>query len=331
MSAVSDFFRRRSAEPTLRFDRPALTMPEIGFHPPAASEAYAELFSDAGLRELQAHVDVLGLYHLNVSPGVQHVTQGDNTWERLRDLDALRRLYEAGITLSLDVEAHKPHVTRGGVITSPPPENFVEATAAAIDGVLALQGWVKRVKLDEPLCSALRLCDPPWTTQAAFEHVATYCNLLQRRYEYLEMLIAEPYPELPIDLILSEIERVSGWPGIDGLELDIDLNAVRQRVSRYSFQRDVQQAQRRCREWNLQFGVIVWGWNETNDATWVRSAEDLLAWLTDAFARDWPDFVNVQSWSKNGDHPRTMPKTLGPAPSLWSTLLTTRRVLGVPA
>lgn len=278
----------------------------------AQPETFDALF--AGTRALQLYHGQL--FSPTSTPAEYH---HPNNAALFRELGVLPRAAVRGLQLALEGPALKAW--------NDDPRGYIEMWRVAIAEAAAQGHAVDWAVFDEPLYASLVEIKPAWTRARILDHVRNVFNGVRGLGPHV--ILTEAYPTVTVDQMKWMLEALP-W---DGFHLDVDYrHATSRRDGLRLLLMDMARLQRTCNDNGVSHGLIVWGYDETSDATWAGSARTLLAAIQQAVHRaemTWPHRLIVQSWSANGTAPRVMPPTV-PASnpnSLWALLDTVKQAV----
>lgn len=125
-------------------------------------------------------------------------------------------------------------------------------------------------------------------------------------------ILVEPFPSLSADEIMrAAYAMYRGLKNFDGehvkcfVHLDIDLHAIH---NEDAAKRQLREIVDRCGIDKIEVGIVIWGCDERSDAHWMKSANDLVAFLRETFkSSPWPTRLIIQSWSPDVQAPRRRP------------------------
>jgi hypothetical protein len=221
---------------------------------------------------------------------------GDNRHPNFVQVDAYRSLQLQGIGTAIEVGAVKP-ARCTATVTAP-------LAVQAIDNVVAANGSVTYLAMDEPLASAPACGE---TAGDAAAQVGDFVRLVHDAHADVAVGDIEPYPLFSVADIETWVDTAEArGAGLAFLHLDVDrADAARLKVDVGG---DLVLLNAFCHQRALPFGVIISGLDGSSDRAYY---DDALAWAgTVASAIGRPDHLIFQSWAVAPDGSLTVPINL---------------------
>jgi hypothetical protein len=173
----------------------------------------------------------------------------------------------------------------------------VADTVRAVRAVEAGGGAVTYLAMDEPFVSGREpVCNGPALEPTA-DRVATYMRGVQAVFPAVKIGWIEAYPFSSAAAIESALILLTerGVPPAF-LHLDVDVRGLR--PDRDDFTRDVGRLRAFCRDRNIPFGFVIWGYNGDSDTLYASDADRQAGLLADTFRWDaMPEHLVFQSWA----------------------------------
>lgn len=173
----------------------------------------------------------------------------------------------------------------------------VADTLTAVRAVEAAGGAVAYLAMDEPLVSGRApVCGGPALEPTA-DRIATYVRGVQAAFPAVKVGVIEAYPFSSEAALESAVTLLSGR-GVPPafLHMDVDVRALR--PGRDDFAGDMTRLRAFCRDRDIPFGFIIWGYNGDSDTLYAADADRQAGMLADTFRGDaMPEHLVFQSWA----------------------------------
>lgn len=266
----------------------------VWFCPGPGTLDYIRLFEHpeewAHVREL---VSVFKFYQQHTHEGSPPIV-GPNSLEALSRAGVFRTLGQWNKKIAIESWAVK------SFYCTPDASGMAVAIADSVKAVRAVEsagGRVAYLAMDEPFAAGREaVCDGPALEPTA-DRVATYVRGVQATFPAVKIGLIEAYPFSSAAAIESALGLLSarGVPPAF-LHLDVDVRGLR--PGRDDFARDVSHLRAFCRDRNLPFGVIIWGYNGDSDALYAIDADRQAGLIADTFRGEtMPEHLIFQSWA----------------------------------
>jgi hypothetical protein len=266
----------------------------IWFAPGPGTIDFIRLFDDPDAwRHARALTGVFKFYQQHTQSPAPSIV-GPNTYDALVRANAFRTLKQWGKKIAIEVGAVKEFYCTPDASGM---NEAIRATVASIRAVEAAGGTVSYLAMDEPFLSGLApVCGGPSLTPTA-DRLIVYQRAVLQAAPNVSIGLIEAYPSFAPDGFESML-RLLAARGVKPafLHVDVDIRALR--APRDDFGRDMQRLQAICKEQDVRFGFIVWGYNGDADALYANDAARLAGNLADTFRwPQMPDHIVFQSWA----------------------------------
>jgi hypothetical protein len=219
---------------------------------------------------------------------------GPNSYEALARAGVFRTLGQWGKKIAIESWAVKEFYC------TPDASGMALAVADTVRAVRAVEaggGAVTYLAMDEPFVSGREpVCNGPALEPTA-DRVATYMRGVQAVFPAVKIGWIEAYPFSSAAAIESALILLTerGVPPAF-LHLDVDVRGLR--LDRDDFTRDVGRLRAFCRDRNIPFGFVIWGYNGDSDTLYAFDADRQAGLLADTFPWDaMPEHLVFQSWA----------------------------------
>jgi hypothetical protein len=219
---------------------------------------------------------------------------GPNSYEALARAGVFRTLGQWGKKIAIESWAVKEFYC------TPDASGMALAVADTVRAVRAVEaggGAVTYLAMDEPFVSGREpVCNGPALEPTA-DRVATYMRGVQAVFPAVKIGWIEAYPFSSAAAIESALILLTerGVPPAF-LHLDVDVRGLR--PDRDDFTRDVGRLRAFCRDRNIPFGFVIWGYNGDSDTLYAFDADRQAGLLADTFRWDaMPEHLVFQSWA----------------------------------
>jgi len=265
----------------------------VWFCPGPGTLDYIRLFEHpeewAHVRQL---VSVFKFYQQHTHAGGSPIV-GPNSYEALARAGVFQTLGRWGKKIAIESWAVKEFYC------TPDASGMALAVADTVKAVRAVEaagGRVAYLAMDEPFAAGQEaVCNGPALEPTA-DRVGTYVRGVQREFPAVKIGLIEAYPFSSAAAIESALALLSerGVPPAF-LHIDVDIRGLR--PGRDDFARDMSRLRALCRDRNLPFGFIIWGYNGDSDALYAFDADRQAGMVADTFRGDLPEHLIFQSWA----------------------------------
>jgi hypothetical protein len=227
--------------------------------------------------------------HVGGSPIV-----GPNSYEALTRAGVFRTLGQWGKKIALESWAVKEFYC------TPDASGMAAAVADTVKAVRAVEasgGTVAYLAMDEPFVSGRDpVCGGPALEPTA-DRVATYMRGVQGVLPAVKIGWIEAYPFSSAAAIESALGLLTAR-GVPPAFFHLDVDVRGMRPDRDDFARDVTRLRAVCRDRNIPFGYIIWGYNGDSDTLYSLDADRQAGLLADTLrGDDLPEHLVFQSWA----------------------------------
>jgi hypothetical protein len=176
----------------------------------------------------------------------------------------------------------------------------VADTVKAVRAVEAGGGSVAYLAMDEPFVSGREpVCGGPALEPTA-DRVAAYMRGVQGVFPAVKIGWIEAYPFSSAAAIEAAMGLLTAR-GVNPAFLHLDVDVRGMRPDRDDFARDVGRLRAFCRDRNISFGYVIWGYNGDSDTLYAFDADRQAGLLADTLRGDaLPEHLIFQSWAVSG-------------------------------